>query len=459
MKKNIGWLYNKSYYEKLKEEIANAATCCCNNSKHDHEEKLKGKVANGATLREQNRELKEMEADSSVIRQLKNERQKLCERPSSPYQQFSLRTYYPGLITGIGMQHQTTLKWTITEEEKTITIPELKLGMAFDHATGLPIIPGSSLKGVLRESFPISNQQGFCDSYDEKLKYIAGTIQNLIDIEKKYPECLNEFPSEFQEALWKIYKNENNISDELIKEEYKKCVEEKMQELERKLGNKPVSEEQENLYEQWDKWDEKLKQLDSSNVTIDMIKMFEDKMKNYFVSNRERRKGRTQTRDDVINKLDSKLSDLLNQTHEPNSNSISAECFQKASLLAKEIFEGQKEDGTLLPSYERDVFFDAFPVLSDKSSIRLFEIDTITHHTSPFEDPNPISFLKIRPRVSFSFLFKLHDGILSRRQKLLLFYKILCDKGVGAKTNVGYGKFKDESCKLIHQLYPIEEAE
>ncbi|MDE5760481.1 type III-B CRISPR module RAMP protein Cmr6 [uncultured Bacteroides sp.] len=427
MRENIGWLYNKSYYEKL--------------------------VANSVTQRNPNEELKGMKADSSVIRQLKNERQKVCEGPSAPYQQFSLSTYYPGLITGIGMLHQTTLSWTITEEKKTITIPELKFGMAFDYATGLPIIPGSSLKGVLRESFPISNQQGFCDSYDEKRKYIAGIIQKLVDIENKYSNRESELHSKYQvkrwekykasdsksqEKLWKEYKKKKGFPAELTKEEYGKiCVAERLQELWKNHEDGKISDE------------DCLKEdelLNSSNAVVDIINENEKIIAETLELSSNLKKK-------IIRELKDEFQDLLNDS----PSTISDDCLQKASLLAKEIFEGQKEDGTLLSSYERDVFFDAFPMLSEE----LFEIDTITHHPSPFKDPNPISFLKIRPCVSFSFLFKLHDGILSRRQKLLLFYKILCDKGVGAKTNVGYGRFKDDdnSCKLIHQLYPIEEAE
>ncbi|MGB4847025.1 MAG: type III-B CRISPR module RAMP protein Cmr6 [Saprospiraceae bacterium] len=53
-----------------------------------------------------------------------------------------LRTVYPGLLTGSGYSHETGIK------------NEFKLGFFFDHTTGLPIIPGSSVKGVLRSAFP-----------------------------------------------------------------------------------------------------------------------------------------------------------------------------------------------------------------------------------------------------------------------------------------------------------------
>ena len=55
-----------------------------------------------------------------------------------------LKTIYPGLITGSGLPHQTGSKG------------EFKLGFQFDYTTGLPYIPGSSIKGTLRSMFPFS---------------------------------------------------------------------------------------------------------------------------------------------------------------------------------------------------------------------------------------------------------------------------------------------------------------
>ena len=56
-------------------------------------------------------------------------------------QSFSLTTTYPGLVLGTGYTHETG------------TEGECKLGFYFDWTTGLPIIPGSSVKGVLRSAF------------------------------------------------------------------------------------------------------------------------------------------------------------------------------------------------------------------------------------------------------------------------------------------------------------------
>lgn len=66
----------------------------------------------------------------------------------------SLQTIYPGLITGIGMAHATGMEG------------EGKLGMAFDYTSGLPYIPGSSVKGLLRSIFPFVQKNK--DEYAEK---------------------------------------------------------------------------------------------------------------------------------------------------------------------------------------------------------------------------------------------------------------------------------------------------
>ncbi|MEL6676287.1 MAG: type III-B CRISPR module RAMP protein Cmr6 [Bacteroidota bacterium] len=69
------------------------------------------------------------------------------ESPAASYEKipgtqgFQAQTQYPGLILGSGYQHETRQEG------------ELKLGFFFDHTTGLPVIPGSSIKGLLRSAF------------------------------------------------------------------------------------------------------------------------------------------------------------------------------------------------------------------------------------------------------------------------------------------------------------------
>ena len=54
---------------------------------------------------------------------------------------FILKTTYPGLIIGSGYIHGVS------------SDDDVKIGFYFDHTTGLPQLPGSSVKGVLRSFF------------------------------------------------------------------------------------------------------------------------------------------------------------------------------------------------------------------------------------------------------------------------------------------------------------------
>ncbi len=54
---------------------------------------------------------------------------------------FELQTVYPGLLIGVGIAHGFNGKG------------EAALGLCLDYVTGMPYIPGSSVKGVLRSAF------------------------------------------------------------------------------------------------------------------------------------------------------------------------------------------------------------------------------------------------------------------------------------------------------------------
>lgn len=55
------------------------------------------------------------------------------------------KVLYPGLLAGLGNAHDSQKK-----EEK---VPEIGLGFSFDYVTGLPYIPGNTVKGILRSAF------------------------------------------------------------------------------------------------------------------------------------------------------------------------------------------------------------------------------------------------------------------------------------------------------------------
>jgi len=86
-----------------------------------------------------------------------------------------------------------------------------------------------------------------------------------------------------------------------------------------------------------------------------------------------------------------------------------------------------------------DIFFDAVVVASGGST--LLGDDYITPHGDALKNPIPLRFIKVMPNVTFRFDFGLSPGLISKSKKAKLFQNILSDLGLGAKTNVGYGKF------------------
>lgn len=83
---------------------------------------------------------------------------------------FSLTTLYPGLVCGVGYEHE--LGFT----------NEFKLGFLFDHTTGLPYIPGSSVKGVIRHYFGMN----------EYMIELLGEMREKIDDENDWAKRFDE---------------------------------------------------------------------------------------------------------------------------------------------------------------------------------------------------------------------------------------------------------------------------
>ena len=224
--------------------------------------------------------------------------------PNDNPNKFSLTTIYPGLICGVGYEHKIGFK------------NEFKLGFLFDHTTGLPFLPGSSLKGVIRHYFSMKEYM---------LKLLS-------------------------EILEQTSKQELKVS------------------------------------------------LDPSNLaTIDWRKL-------------------------------------------------------EKAIFEGDDYLGKKENQS---PYKRDIFLDAYISSTEDSRGKILDDDYITSHQnknpdlSAFTNPNPVRFLKVSSAVTFTFQFRLIDTqvsdevIFTKEIKLGLFKQILFDQGIGAKTNVGYGQFKE----------------
>lgn len=86
------------------------------------------------------------------------------------YSVVNMRVQAPGLLIGSGLAHGLP-----GSEE------DVKTGLQFDYTSGLPVIPGSSVKGVIRSAFPtIKEDKGQPnEADDEKLNYIKSLIADI----------------------------------------------------------------------------------------------------------------------------------------------------------------------------------------------------------------------------------------------------------------------------------------
>ena len=75
---------------------------------------------------------------------------------------------YPGLLIGLGYEHPKV-------EEN-----DFAAGFMFDHTTGMPYIPGSSVKGILRSAFPNN------DNDEGRIKFINGLLENNLKYKEIY---------------------------------------------------------------------------------------------------------------------------------------------------------------------------------------------------------------------------------------------------------------------------------
>lgn len=191
------------------------------------------------------------------------------------YQEFTLYTTYPGMLIGVGNPHELAIDGAI------------KCGFSFDYVTGLPFLPGSSLKGILRSFFPSVLVNTDAEEKENRIAYLKGILgDDSVDV-----------------AVWE-----------------------------------------------------------------------------------------------------------------------------------KEIFENN------------DVFLGAYPEIACNGE-PMMEMEFITAHKSRFKDPNPVSIMKVKPNVKFVFSFLLSGDADETKRKIEVFKQLLLDGGVGAKTNVGFGRLSEEKTK------------
>lgn len=82
----------------------------------------------------------------------------------------NMKVQAPGLLIGSGLAHG------LPDSKE-----DVKTGLQFDYTSGLPVIPGSSVKGVIRSAFPTikEDKEQSNEADAEKLNYIKSLIADI----------------------------------------------------------------------------------------------------------------------------------------------------------------------------------------------------------------------------------------------------------------------------------------
>ncbi|MGK4198698.1 type III-B CRISPR module RAMP protein Cmr6 [Fusobacterium sp. HC1336] len=92
--------------------------------------------------------LKEMDRNFFDVSVIKDDEDEL--EANLNLQKIYFSVAHPGLLIGTG----TRIEFSPIQDKESVVFDNYKIGINFDYTTGLPYVPGSSIKGVLRNFFP-----------------------------------------------------------------------------------------------------------------------------------------------------------------------------------------------------------------------------------------------------------------------------------------------------------------
>lgn len=120
---------------------------------------------------------------------------------------------YPGLLIGTG----TTLEFTPLHGKKVEARDNYKIGINFDYTSGLPIIHGSSIKGVLKSFFPNSiDSEEIREAKTAMINAILEKEFSAEDIEEIISKSI--FEGSIGERNLPIYKRDKFIEGRILVE-------------------------------------------------------------------------------------------------------------------------------------------------------------------------------------------------------------------------------------------------
>lgn len=118
--------------------------------------------------------------------------------PGRIVQCFTLNVCYPGLLAGLGYPHEAG---TYSPDKSR----EIKLGFSLDYVSGLPYIPGSTLKGVLRSAFR---------NYDSDIGHLLNVGTDVIKLLE------NAIFEEGQDVFLDVFPVSGDKANKLLQLEY-----------------------------------------------------------------------------------------------------------------------------------------------------------------------------------------------------------------------------------------------
>lgn len=112
---------------------------------------------------------------------------------------FGLKIAYPGLVTGVGINHEAKIEG------------EFKLGVHFDYTYGMPVVYGSSVKGVLR-NWIRDLYEGPIDVLDLEMDIFEGKKRNIEAEKVRYKDkwkekCQCDYFANLSDTCYKQLKN------------------------------------------------------------------------------------------------------------------------------------------------------------------------------------------------------------------------------------------------------------
>lgn len=191
MSNNIGYLYNKGSFKKLREIKSSKDYILKKHIEDINKEILGVKITKWDYLR------------------LDDDKDKDKDRAKSKdngITRFKRATVYPGLLIGSGYNHDVNFD-ELGKSFDGSKEASFKIGFSFDHISGMPFIPGSSIKGMLRSFFPNEYKkdrgiENFTEDQECKKEYISDLLNAVRESNEEEKEFTKEDIDEIEEVIF-----------------------------------------------------------------------------------------------------------------------------------------------------------------------------------------------------------------------------------------------------------------